>query len=338
MQTGSRYTGQGASPGPLLELIGGKWLSQAISVAAELGIADFLKDGPRSAAEIADMAGASEDAVFRLLRALAGVGCFSRLPGRRFALAPLGEYLRSDVSGSLRGYARYMGHHSVWRSLGELLYSVQTGKPAFDHVFGMGVFDYLAKDTEAAGLFNDGATSLSTIDASAVAEGYDFSGISTLVDVGGGHGLLLATILKANPGMSGILFELPHVVQGATSLLQREGVASRCPVISGDFFESIPLGGDAYIMKGIIHDWGDDRSSQILRNCHRVMSSGAKLLVVDRVISASDESDIRMLVMTPGGRERTEAEFRQLYEQAGFQFTRVVSTTSPRSVIEGIRL
>lgn len=331
------------SPRILLELIAGTWRSQAVCVAAELGIADLLKDGPRSAYEIAHALNASEDAVYRLLRALASLGLFSSQSERRFTLTPLGTYLRSDVAGSLRGYARFVGHDFTRRPVGDLAYSICTGLSAVDHVFGMGAFDYLAKHPDVAAVVNDAMTAMTTTESSAVVEAYDFSGITTLVDVGGGHGLLLASILKANPGIRGLLFELPHAVDGATSLLRREGLADRCSVMSGDFFAKIPEGGDTYIMKHVIHDWDNDRARRILQNCQRVMRAGTRLLVVERVILPDDNPDIskildlQMLVFFGGGRERTETEFRELYDATGFDLTRMVLTKSPSQVIEGIR-
>jgi SAM-dependent methyltransferase len=328
----------------LLDLITGKWLSQAVYVAAELGVADILKDGPRSSADLARLTSSKEDGIYRLLRALTNVGLFTERAGRQFELTSLGQYLRSDVPGSLRGFARFVGVEPMWRAWGHLLHSVRTGEPAFDHVFGMGVFDYAAKDPATAAVFNDGMTSISTMDAIAVATAFDFNEIRKLVDVGGGHGLLLATILKANPGMEGILFEMAHALEGAKDLFQIEGIANRCKVVGGDFFETVPEGGDAYIMKHIIHDWDDEHSLKILRNCHRAMRPSGKLLLVEAVVPQPNEPhfakllDLEMLALTHGGRERTEQEFRKLYETAGFKLTRTVPTLSPSWVIEGVRV
>ncbi len=335
----------GASGGrrALFELIAGKWISQAVSVGAELGVADILKDGPRSAAEIATIAGASEDAVFRLLRALASVGLLSSESGQRFALTVSGHYLRSDVPGSLRGWARFVGHAVTWRPWGELAFSVRTGKPAFDHVFGAPIFEYLAADAAAAAILNEAMTSTSSIDANAVVQAYNFSRIRTLVDVGGGHGLMLATVLKANPDMRGVLFELPHAIHGAAALLKREGVADRCELVDGDFFRSVPEGGDAYMLKLVVHDWDDDRALQILRNCHRVMRPKTRVILVDYVLRPGDQPDfgkfvdLEMLVLNAGGRERAEPEFRDLLTKAGFELTQIVPTATPKSVIEGVR-
>lgn len=327
----------------LLDLTVGKWVSQAVSVCAELGIADILKNGPRSAAEIATITGASEDAMFRLLRALASLGLLSS-EAQDFALTEIGEYLRSDAPGSLRGWARSVGHDMTWRPWGELAHSVRTGKPAFDHVFGEPTFEYLRRNADAAAILNEAMTSISSIDARAVVEAYDFSGIHTLVDIGGGHGLLLATVLKANQSMRGLLFELPHAIDGAAALLRREGVADRCEITSGDFFRSVPEGGDAYMLKLVIHDWDNDRALQILRSCHRAMRASSRLIVIDCVLQPGDEPDpgkfidLNMLVMTTGGRERSEPEFRDLFAKAGFELTQIVPTATPKSVIEGVRL
>jgi ubiquinone/menaquinone biosynthesis C-methylase UbiE len=327
----------------LMNLTAGKCVSQAMAVAAELGIADLLKDGPRTAADIARTANASEDGVYRLLRALGSVGLFAETGNRRFRLTPLGRLLRTDSPQALGGYARFTGHDSTWRPWGELGHSVRTGEPAFDHVFAMPIFEYFAKMPESAAVFDAAMTSISTFESKAVVAAYDFSGINTLVDVAGGHGLMIVTTLKANRRMRGILFDLPHVTAGATALLQSGGVADRCQIVSGDFFASVPEGGDAYVMKHIIHDWDDERATQILRNCQRAMQPGGKVLIVDAVIPPGNRAhfgkllDLEMLVLTPRGRERTQAEFRELLKRSGFRLRRVVPTETHLSVVEGVR-
>jgi hypothetical protein len=330
-----------SAPSLLLDMIVGKWLSQAICVAAEMGIADLLKDGPRTSAEIAAETGASEDGVYRLLRALGGVGLFTETEGRRFTLANLGTPLRRDVAGSVRGFARFVGHEINGRPWGQFIHSVKTGMPSFDLVFGAPVFEYLATQPEAAAIMNEAMTSLSLTEARAVVSAYDFRGINMLVDVGGGHGLLLAEVLKANPAMRAILFELPHALDGARVLLENAGVGDRCDVVGGDFFTAVPDGGDAYVMKRVIHDWDDAHSIRILRNCRQAMRPGGKVLVVEVVIGSASEShfarllDLEMLVITQGGRERTEEEVRKLYEAAGFRLVRVAATGAPVSIVEG---
>jgi biotin operon repressor len=334
---------QASDPMILMNLTAGKWVSQALAVAAEFGIAALLKDGAKSAADIARATNVSEDAVYRLLRALASVGLFAETGERRFRLTPLGKLLRTDSPEALGGYAQFVGHESTWRPWGELRHSIRTGEPAFDHVCAMPIFEYFAKTPEAAAVFDAAMTSISTFESKAVVAAYDFSGIGTLVDVAGGHGLLITTILKANRRMGGILFDLPHVTAGAPALLQSRGVADRCQIVSGDFFASVPDGGDAYIMKHIIHDWDDERAIQILRNCHHAMRSGGKLLIVDAVIPRGNSAhfgkllDLEMLVLTPRGRERTRLEFQDLLKQSGFRLRRVVPTETHLSVVEGVR-
>jgi len=332
-----------SDPMTFMNLTAGKWVSQAIAVAAELGIADILRDRPSTAADIARTANASEEGVYRLLRALGSVGLFAETGNRRFRLTPLGRLLSTDSTQALGGYARFVGHESTWRPWGELRHSVRTGEPAFDRVFDMPIFEYFAKMSESAAVFDAAMTSISTLEAKAVVAAYDFSKIGTLVDVAGGHGLMVATVLKANKRMRGVLFDLPHVTAGATALLQSAGVADRCQVVSGDFFESVPAGGDAYLMKHIIHDWDEERATQILRNCHRAMQPGGKVLIVDAVIPPGNRAhfgkllDLEMLVLTPRGRERTQAEFRELLKRSGFRLRRVVATETHLSVVEGVR-
>jgi hypothetical protein len=334
---------RGADPMTLLNLTAGKWVSQAIAVVAELGIADLLSHGPKTAADIAKTTKTSEDGVYRLLRGLGSVGLFAETGNRKFRLTPLGRLLRKDSPQAIGGYARFVGHESTWLPWGDLGHSVRTGQPAFDHVFGMPVFEYFAKMPEAAAVFDAAMTSISTVESKAVVDAYDFSKITTLVDVAGGHGLMLATILKAHRKMRGLLFDLPHVTAGATSLLQSAGVADRCRIVSGDFFAAVPVGGDACVMKHIIHDWDDDRATQILRNCHRAMQPGGKVLIVDAVIPSGNGAhfgkllDLEMLALTPRGRERTRAEFHDLLKRSGFRLQRVVPTETHLSVVEGVR-
>lgn len=326
-----------------MNLTAGKWVSQAIAVAAELGIADLLKDGTKTAAQIARLVNASEDSVYRLLRALGSVGLFAETGNRRFRLTPIGKLLRTESPQSLGAYARFVGHESTWLPWADLVHSVRTGEPAFDHVFAMPIFEYFGKTPEAAAVFDAAMTSISTWESKAVVGAYDFPGISTLVDVAGGHGLMIMTILKANRKMRGILFDLSHVAAGAARLLQSGGVADRCQIVSGDFFTSVPDGGDAYIMKHILHDWDDERAIQILQNCHRAMRRGGKVLIVDPVIPSGNAAhfgkllDLEMLALTPRGRERTQAEFRDLLQRSGFKLRRVIPTETHLSVVEGVR-
>jgi ubiquinone/menaquinone biosynthesis C-methylase UbiE len=328
----------------MLQLITGKWVMQAIYVAAELGIADLLKDGARSSADVARACKTNADATYRLMRALSNIGVLEERDGRTFALTPLGETLRSDVPGSMRGYARFVGYAPTWTTWGEMLHSVRTGEPAADHLFGENLFDYFAKHLEESAIFDEAMTSISSVEAQAVADAYDFTGIGTLADVGGGRGYLLATVLKANAAMKGVLFDLPHVVAGAPALLREQKVESRVRIEGGSFLEAAPKDADAVIMKHIIHDWNDEDCVRILRNCQRVLAKGGRVLVVESVVPPRAQRgwakllDLEMLVLTPRGRERSEDEFAKLLHDGGFRLTRVVPTASHVSVVEGERL
>jgi len=329
-------------PVAMLQMISGFWISRAIYVAAKLGVADHLSDGYRTIDELAAATGTHAPSLYRVLRALASVGVFTEDGKRGFALTPLAETLRTDVSGSLRAFATVeLGeeHYPAW---GELLHSVRTGEIAFDRAFGMPVWEFFEQNPENAKTFNDAMTGMTLAVNDAVLSSYDFSSIGKIIDVGGGHGSLIASILKAHPEMRGILFDAPPVIEGARCRLQDEGIAERCEAIAGDFFESVPGGGDAYILKWIIHDWDEERSITILKNCHRAMAENGRLLLVEAVVPFGSEPhfskfiDLNMLVMT-GGRERTEDEYRTLFEASGFRLTRIIPTESPMSIIEGER-
>jgi SAM-dependent methyltransferase len=324
----------------LAQLIFGKCVAMAISVAAKLRIADKLAAGPKSAADLARETDTHAGSLYRVLRALASVGVFAETADGRFRLTPMAEYLRTGVPGSMRGVADYFGSDWSWRPWGQLLHSVRTGETAFDHVFGEPCFDYLAKHPEESAVFNEGMTGFSSKVGPAVAEAYDFSTFGTVVDVGGGHGMLLTTILKAFPKVRGVVFDAPHVVEGAAGPIRVAGLADRCRTEGGDFFQSVPAGGDAYLMKHIIHDWPDDKAATILKNCRQAVNPGGRLLLVEIVIKPENEPDLgkildlEMLVL-PSGRERTEAEYARLFATAGWRLTRVVPTKSPMQVIEG---
>jgi hypothetical protein len=278
--------------------------------------------------------------LYRLLRALASVGIFTEVEPEQFGLTPMAEALRADAPASQRGMARLLAGEANWRTWGQLGHSVQTGQSAFQHVHGLDVWEYREQHPEANAVFNAAMTSGSALQAAAIVDAYDFSGFGTLMDVAGGHGLLLTTILAANPTLRGILAEQPHVVATARSILEESAVADRCTVVEVDFFASVPSGADAYVLKWIIHDWDDERALAILRNCRRAMSMDGTLLLAEAVIPPGDTpspgklADLQMMVAA-GGQERTEAEFRALFEAAGFMLTRIVPTRSPLSVIEG---
>lgn len=331
-------------PAPLamLQLISGFWISRCVYVIAKLGIADLLKDGPRTAEDLAAATKTDAPSLFRLLRALAAVDVLTHNEDGRFGNTPVSETLRFDIAGSLRSFAMTeLGeeHYPAW---GELLHSVRTGEIAFDRAFNMPIWEFFAKNPDNAKIFNDAMSGVTGQATEAMHAAYSFSGINTLVDVGGGHGALLTSILTRYPEMRGIVFDAPVVIEGARPVVQASGVSDRCQLAGGDFFQSVPEGGDAIIMKWIVHDWNDEQSITIMKNCHRALPENGKLILIEAVVPEGNEPhfskfiDLNMLVMT-GGRERTEEEFRRLYEASGFRLTRIVPTASPFSVIEGVK-
>jgi hypothetical protein len=328
------------SPPALFQMATGYWVSQAIYVAAKLGIADLLKDGPQSCVALASATGADAPALFRLMRALASVGVFSHVRRDCFALSRLAESLQTDVPGSLKAMVMTIGEIH-YQACGSLLHSVRTGSPAFNHVFGTSLFDYLQQDTDAADTFNRGMTNLSDMLAYAILMAYDFAGISSIVDVGGGEGKLLRKILELNPEMRGAVLEMPATIETANQELSDDRCGGRCSYIAGDFFESVPPGADAYLLCGVVHDWDDNRVITILRNCRRAMTKNGRLLLVDTVVPETDSKsfskllDLNMLVMTPG-RERTQAEFCGLLDASDYRLSRIIPTMAPQSVIEAV--
>ncbi|HEX3280014.1 MAG TPA: methyltransferase [Pyrinomonadaceae bacterium] len=325
----------------LTQLITGGLGSQAVYVAAQLGIADLLTDGPKNVDELAAAANVDAPSLYRVLRALASLGVFAERDDQVFELTATAELLRSDSPTSLRHLAIFMGEDWHWRVWGRTLYSVRTGKAAWDQEHGCDVFPFFAANPEAAKVFDQAMTSLSNLAINAVIEGYDFSGFGTLVDVAGGQGRLLTAILAANPSVKGVLFDQPHVLAGAKGNEQITGLGSRCELVDGDFFASVPAGADAYIMKHIIHDWDDERAVKILRNVRNAMKPDGRVLLVESVITAGNTQDfgklldIEMLV-SPGGKERTAEEYRVLFAKAGLRLTQIVPTKSPYSVIEAV--
>jgi hypothetical protein len=325
----------------MLQLLCGKWVSQSIYAAAELGVADQLAAGPRTGNELAAALEVNAQALHRLLRMLVGFGVFTTDAQGRFALTPLGQTLQSDSPGSMRAMARYMGMSPSWRAWEAVVYSVRTGKSAFVHQHGMAGFEYLQNHPAEAAIFNEAMTNLSAGAIPALLAAYDFSRFPRIVDVGGGHGHLLAELLGTNPTARGVLFDLPHATEGARGFLENAGLTARTDVIAGDFFQSLPAGPGAYILKHVIHDWDDDRSKAILETCRRAMEPSGTLLVIEMVIPPGNEPsfgkllDMEMLVTAPGGRERTEAEYRALFAAAGFSLTHTVAAApTPFSILE----
>ncbi len=340
IESNSQGTNQSSSSMALKQMIDGYKVTKLIVVAAKLGIADMLKDGPKTSDDLAQSVGAHPQALDRVLRALASFGIFAENGDGKFELTPLAQPLQSGVPGSVRALAT-LSDEPGWQSWGQLHYSVMTGKPALNHVLGMDIWEYRSRNPEAARTFNHSMTELTNQSVATVVAAYNFSGISKIVDVGGGHGALVAAILKAYPEMRSILFDLPTVIEGSRGAMEAAGVAPRCELVGGDFFESVPPGGDLYIFQRVIHDWEDDRAVAILKNCRHAMKDNERLLVIELVVPPGNTPhpsklhDIIMLVIE-GGLERTEAEFRDLFHAAGFRLTRIVPTQSPFSIIEGV--
>jgi hypothetical protein len=316
----------------------GVWTAQALWAAASLGVADQLASGPKTREELASATGTLPGPLYRVLRALACVGVFAEQPDGRFVNTPASDTLRSDVPRSLRGYVTFAGQPWHVAAYGELLHSLRTGRPAVERVIGKPIWEFFASDPEQARIFNEGMTGIIAETVGAVSESYDFKGVQTLVDIGGGHGLLLGTLLAAHPNLRGVLFDQPSVVGGAAATFARLGVASRVTAVGGDFFAEVPR-GDAYILSHIIHDWDDEKSIAILRTIHRCAAPKARVLLVEAVIPPGNEFsfgkllDLEMLAL-PGGIERTEAEYRGLLEAAGFPLARVLETNSSTHVVE----
>ena len=328
-------------PVQLMQMLFGFAASRAIGVAAELHIADLLQDGSKTAGELAKETNADARSLYRVLRACASIGVFSEDEHKRFSLTPLAEPLLSDVPGSLRAFAEMITTDWQYQTWAELTYSVKTGKPSFDKVHGMSSFDYFWTHDREGKQFNDAMTSNSAFSSVAVVSAYDFSSVSRLIDVGGGHGFLLASILEKYPGVKGVLYDRPAIVTEAVKLIADHGVAERCERVGGNFFESVPTGGDAYIMKHIIHDWNDEQCVAILKNCRGAMKKDGKVLIVEMVVPEGNEPspakflDLQMLQYLPGC-ERTEKEYETVLNEAGFDLARIVPTMSSFSIIEGV--
>lgn len=332
------------APGALLRTVADYPSAQVVYVAAQLRLADLLADGPRRVEDLAAATGAHPPSLARLVRALAALGVVAQEADGRVVLTGLGAPLRTGVPDSVRDLVLFRVGEWYWRTWGELLYSVQTGEPAFDRVFGTSNFEYWEHNPEAGAVHDAFFTAMARSTTAQLVSAYDFSRFGTVVDVGGSNGPLLAGILRAHPGVRGVLFDLPHVVAGAAPVLDEAGVADRCAVVGGSFFESVPPGGDAYVLKYIIHDWDDARAAAILKRCREAMTAGPVLLLIEQVLPERLEAgvaalqrarlDLQMLLATPGGRERTEREYRALLREAGFDLRRVVPTESPFSILE----
>jgi hypothetical protein len=325
----------------LIQMAAASWVAATVYAAAKLGLADHLADGPKSAAELAGTAGVHGPSLHRLMRTLAGLGILTERDRQQFALTPLGEALKTGAPGSARATLLAFCGPAFWHSWEEFVYSLETGKTGFEKANGMGLFEYLAQHPEEASYFSEAMVGFHGAEPPAVAAAYDFSGVKTLVDVGGATGNMLAAILSHHTGLQGVLFDRPHVVRDAPALLETRGVAARVRIEPGDFFERVPAGGDVYLLSHIIHDWNESQCLTILGHCRRAIAPDGRLLIVETVLPHGDTphqgkvQDMVMLVV-PGGQERTEAEYASLLDKAGFRLRRVVPTESVVSVVEAV--
>ena len=325
----------------LSQLLFGKQLTYCLSGVARLGVADHMGGEPQPVEEIAAAVGAHAPSLYRVMRLLASFGVFREEQGRKFALTPAGELLRSDAPGTIRYFAMMFGDEWTTRAYERFTDVLRTGKDGITQAYGKDVFDLLTEKPEQLATFQAAMSSSSALAARVVIEAYDFSGIKRLADVGGGHGGLLASILRRYPEMQGVLFDRPEVVAGVPPG-QFDGCQDRIAIEPGSFFERVPEGCDAFIMKHIIHDWGDEQCHTILRLMRDQLPANGRVLICDMVVS--DEPgptpakllDIEMLVVTVGGKERTEQEFRDLFASAGLKLNRIVPTARPICVIEAV--
>jgi hypothetical protein len=343
VRAGAQRVSRALAPGGLnvMELLTGAWTAQTIYVAVKLGIPDELADGPLPADEVALRVVADPDAVYRLMRALASRGVLRHRTDDTFTLTSIGKALRTGTPGSVRDMALFLGHPLRWEDWGNLLYSVETGKPSVEKLRGMPFFEYVETDTDLAEAFNNAMTAGSEFSIYAVLAAYDFSGYRKIIDIGGGHGRLLSMILAKAPHARGVLFDLPNVVDSATEELTKAGVAERCDVVGGSFFDAVPENGDAYLMKAILHDWSDEDALKILSRIRFAIAPGGKLVLLESVLPKRSSSDIGLLIdlemlVAVGGRERTHAEWANLLGRAGFRLSRVVRTATPVSIVEAV--
>ena len=315
------------------------WASKLVLTAAKLELADRLAVGARTAADLAQELKLHAPSLYRFMRTLAGMGILSEVESQTFTLTTLGEALKSDAPGSARATILTLAGDTFSHSFDRLLYSLETGKTGFEQVFGMPIFDYLADHPEEASLFSETMIGIHGSEPPAVAAAYDFSQFESIVDVGGATGNMLTNILRLHDRPRGVLFDLPHVVSDAPSLIEGHGLESRISIESGSFFESVPSGHDAYILSHIIHDWDEDECQRILQNCRRAINADGKLLIVEMVLPEGDTphfgkmTDMVMLLV-PGGQERTGEEYGTLLRKADFRLSKVVPTGSDVSIVE----
>lgn len=325
----------------LIQMATAHWTSSLVYVAAEMSLADRLAEAPRTAAELAQSTGSEASALYRVMRTLAGMGLFTEDAGHRFSLTHLGEMLRTGTPGSARSSVLTLAGELMTKSVGELLYSIKTGKTAFEKVFDMPLFEWLAKHPVEASMFSETMVGFHGAEPAAVAKAYDFSQAGTVVDIGGATGNLLSAVLSHHRRPRGILFDLPHVVRDAPALIKARGLTDRITIESGSFFESVPATTGAYLLSHIIHDWSKAQCLAILANCRRAMTLNSRLLIIEMVLPIGNKPHpgkmLDMIMLTfAGGQERTEPEYRQLLEDAGFRLTQVVPTESAVSIVEAL--
>jgi O-methyltransferase domain/Dimerisation domain len=327
----------------LRQLIMGFRITQLIYVAAKLDLAEHLARGPLTAPELASSLGVDAGALYRLLRALASLSVFVESSDGCFEMTPAAELLRRSAPGSLRSTAMLYGDELLWRAYGSLSHAIETGGSAFEHVYGQLFYDYLGEHPDAAALFHDAMTGFSALEAAAIMAAYDFSTVGSVVDVGGGQGALAAALLRTHSDLRAVIFDRTPPTEATQKFFALSGIAGRGKFMQGDFFTTVPNGGDLYILKSILHNWHDSAARTILGKCRDAMTVEARLLVAERVIPAGNAAseaklfDINMLV-TVGGRERTETEYAALFGSAGLALTRVTPTRSHLSLIEAVRL
>jgi hypothetical protein len=325
----------------LIQMGTAHWVSHMVRVAADLGLADLLASGPKTAEELAGATKTHAPSLYRLMRTLGMLGLFVE-DRRRFSLTPLGEALKSGAPGAARSTILTLASDWCIRGFAELRHSIETGKPGFDKTMGMPIFDWLGRHPQEASLFSETMVGFHGAEPAAVAAAYDFSGLKTIVDVGGATGNLLTAVLGKASGAKGVLYDLPHVVKDAAPLIQSRGLTDRVKIESGSFFDQVPAGGDAYLLSHVIHDWSEAQCLTILGNVRKAMNPGGRVLLIEMVLPPGNEPhpgkmlDIMMLV-GPGGQERTEQEYRALLDQAKFRLHRVVPTESAVSVVEAVQ-
>lgn len=332
-------------PVAMLQMLGGFRVARSIYVAAEFGIADLLSDGPKSIDELAQASGTHGPSLYRVLRALASVGIFAEDEDGRFHLTPPAEFLQTNYPDSVRASVKLFGEEWHWQVWGNLLESVKTGEPVFERLHGKGFFDFYNQNPDFAKTSSASKTTMAARASASLLANYDFTSSSKVVEIGmaGGYGSTLVPLLKTNPTLQGVLFDLPAVIEGAKPVIEAAGLTERCELMSGNCVESVPGGGDTYILMFVVHNWDRERAVKILQNCHQVMAEDGKLLVVEMIMPKGNDPfvgkivDLESLLLTPGGYERTEAEYRDLLEAAGFKVTKVIPTQTANSVIEAVR-